>query len=64
MTTFIDVDRADIVEGLANMCHAAKREMPVVGVPGPETAWDRRHDRLNDLLTQLEQWDAAHHAEA
>lgn len=58
MTTVIDFDlpvtRAELQEALTNMCHRARREMPVVGTPLLPTGWDRRHAEIDRLLTRLE----------
>ncbi len=51
--------REELVEGLANLCHAAKREMPKVRrlTTDDPTPWERRHDSIDRLLTQLEAMD-------
>lgn len=51
-------DRAELIEGLANLCHAARREFPKVGTLRAPTPWDRRHQSINELLTNLELLDA------
>jgi hypothetical protein len=52
-------DRAELIEGLRHMVHAARREFPKVGTLRAPTPWDRRHQSINELLTNLELlgWD-------
>jgi hypothetical protein len=58
MTTVdTELERAALIEALANMCARAKREFAVVGTPLRPTPWDRRHHALNDLLDLLEHTD-------
>ena len=55
MTATVEADeRAALIEALLNMNARAKREFAVVGTPLHPTPWDRRHNALNDLLTQLQ----------
>lgn len=50
----LDETRAEITEALANLVHASRREMPVVGTALAPTPWDRRHASIDRLLTELE----------
>jgi hypothetical protein len=52
--------REDLTEALRYLCHAARREFPVVGTPRAPTAWDRRHAAINELLSNLELFDGQH----
>jgi hypothetical protein len=45
----------DLRECLANLCHSAKRCIPVVGNDLLPTEWDRRHARIDALLDELQQ---------
>lgn len=51
--------RSELIEGLANLSHAAKREMPVVGTVLAPTPWDRRHASIDQLLDELEACESA-----
>lgn len=46
--------RAEVIEALANLCRAAKREMRVVGTEALPTPWDRRHRAIDERLTELD----------
>ena len=51
-TTWIDkhTTRAQIEAKLAEVCHAAKREVGVCGTAGHPTPWDGAHRHLDSLL--------------
>ena len=49
--------RAELIEGLRNLVHAARREFPKVGTLRAPTKWDARHKQINNLLDELEALD-------
>lgn len=51
-----DSSREELIEGLVNLCHRAKREMPVVErfTTDEPTPWTCRHRAINEMLSQLE----------
>lgn len=49
-----DSSRAELVEAITHLAFRATREIPAVGNEKCPTPWDRRHEALNELLTQLE----------
>jgi hypothetical protein len=48
--------RSEIIEGLTNLTHRARREMPVTRrfTTDEPTPWDQRHATIDDLLDELE----------
>jgi hypothetical protein len=48
--------RVEIEEALAALAQRAAREFPVIGMSGAPTPYDRRHEQIDQLLTE---WQAA-----
>lgn len=47
-------ERAELIEALGHLNHAARRCFPKVGNETLPTPWDLRHQAINEHLTLLE----------